>query len=70
VGFNTTLERWQISFTRKELMERSRWSRWHLEEHLEELEKAGYIAHRMGKKGQRFCYNLVDESIPDMPEIA
>jgi hypothetical protein len=66
---NAELERWQVSFTRKELMGRSRWSRWHLEEHLAELEKAGYIAHRIGKKGQRYSYNLVEETIPELPDI-
>jgi ABC-type iron transport system FetAB ATPase subunit len=62
-------ERWQITFTRKELQERSRWSRWHLEEHLKELEDAGYITQRMGKKGQRYAYSLIEETIPQMPDM-
>jgi DNA primase len=49
-------QRWQVTFTRKELMERSRWSRWH-------------IVQRMGKKGQRYCYSLVEEHIPEMPRM-
>jgi DNA primase catalytic core len=62
-------ERWQISFTRKELQERSRWSRWHLEEHLKELEEAGYIVQRIGKKGQRYAYSLVEDAMPAMPSV-
>lgn len=61
--------RWQVSFTRKELAERSGWSRWHLEEHLKELEEAGYIAQRMGKKGQKYAYSLVEESLPPLPDV-
>jgi DNA primase catalytic core len=63
------LQRWQATFTRKELQEKSRWSRWHLEEHLRELEEAGYIVQRMGKKGQRFAYGLIEETLPEPPEI-
>jgi DNA primase catalytic core len=63
------LERWQVAFARKELMDRTRWSRWHLEEHLRELEQAGYIASRMGKRGQKFSYCLVIETIPELPDI-
>jgi len=61
--------RWQITFTRKELAERSRWSRWHLEEHIKELEQAGYIVQRMGRKGQRYSYSLVEERMPPLPTI-
>jgi len=62
-------ERWQISFTRKELQDRSRWSRWHLEEHLKELEESGYIVQRIGKKGQRYAYSLIEETIPSLPSV-
>lgn len=64
-----TIQRWQITFTRKELQEKSRWSRWHLEEHLKELEEAGYIVQRMGKKGQRYAYSLVEDQLPELPKI-
>ena len=63
------LARWQIVFTRKELQERSGWSRWHLEEHIAELERSGYIAYRMGRKGQRYCYSLIDESLPVISNV-
>lgn len=66
---NECLERWQISFTRKELAERSGWSRWHLEEHLKELEEAGYIVQRMGKKGQKYAYSLVEDNLPAIPNV-
>lgn len=62
-------ERWQVTFTRKELQEASRWSRWHLEEHLKELEESGYIVQRMGKRGQRYAYSLVEERMPPQPDI-
>jgi alpha-amylase/alpha-mannosidase (GH57 family) len=62
-------QRWQITVTRKELQERSRWSRWHLEEHLRELEESGYIVHRIGKKGQKYAYSLVDETVPEVPSV-
>jgi hypothetical protein len=62
-------EFWRITFTRKELQEKSGWSRWHLEEHLKELEEAGYIVHRIGGKGQRYAYSLVEETLPALPEI-
>jgi len=62
-------QRWQISFTRKELAERSGWSRWHLEEHLKELEEAGYIVQRMGKKGQKYAYSLVEDTLPPIPDV-
>ena len=61
------LEYWQVTFTRKQLRERCRWSRWHLEEHLKELEEAGYITRRMGRKGQRYAYALVEDTIPEPP---
>lgn len=63
------LEMWRITFTRKEIKDRSGWSRWHLEEHLKELEEAGYIVQRIGKKGQRYSYGLVEELMPPVPEI-
>ncbi len=62
-------ERWQITVTRKELQERSRWSRWHLEEHLIEIEESGYIIHRIGKKGQKYAYSLVEETMPELPSV-
>jgi hypothetical protein len=36
---------------------------------LRELEEAGYIVQRMGKKGQRFAYGLIEETLPEPPEI-
>jgi len=63
------VERWQVTFTRKELKDRCGWSRWHLEEHLKELEEGGYIARRTGRKGQKYAYCLVEEVIPDTPNI-
>jgi hypothetical protein len=68
-AFQEGIEFWQVTFTRKELQDRSKWSRWHLEEHLEELEQAGYVAKRIGKRGQRFSYSLVEETIPIAPEV-
>lgn len=67
---NPDLERWQVRFTRKELKDLSGWSRWHLEEHLKELVEAGYIAERMGRRGQRYAYSLVEDAIPEPPRIA
>lgn len=63
------VERWQVSFTRKELKDRCGWSRWHLEEHLNELEEGGYIVRRTGRKGQKYAYCLVEEVIPDTPNV-
>jgi len=63
------LEYWHVRFTRKELLERSGWSRWHVEEHLNELVKAGYITQKMGRKGQRYAYSLVDDTIPKVPDL-
>jgi hypothetical protein len=63
------LQPWKVSFTRKELMDRCKWSRWHLEEHLRELEEAGYIVQRMGRRGQRYAYCLVEETLPDLPTL-
>ena len=63
------IERWQVTFTRKELKERCGWSRWHLEEHLRELEEGGYIARRTGRKGQKYAYCLVEDGIPEVPMI-
>jgi len=64
------LHRWQLTFTRKELMERSHWSMWHIREHAEELMQLGYIVPRTGKKGQRYAYSLVEDLLPDLPDIA
>ncbi|MBD3315199.1 MAG: toprim domain-containing protein [Chitinivibrionales bacterium] len=63
------LKRWQVTFTRKEIKDRCGWSRWHVEEHLKELVEAGYISPRMGRKGQRYAYCLVEESIPALPVL-
>jgi DNA primase catalytic core len=68
-ALNPDLQRWQVRFSRKELKDRCGWSRWHLEEHLRELVEAGYIAERMGKRGQRYSYSLVEDSIPEPPRI-
>jgi hypothetical protein len=62
-------EYWQITFTRKELLERSGWSMWHLREHLRELAEHGYIAPRTGKRGQQFAYSLVEDTFPELPDI-
>jgi DNA-binding IscR family transcriptional regulator len=51
------------------LRERSGWSRWHIEEHLNELVKAGYITQKIGRKGQRYAYSLVDDTIPKVPDL-
>jgi hypothetical protein len=63
------VQTWQLTFTRKELSDRTRWSRWHLEEHLKELEEAGYICRRMGKKGQKYAYSLVEDTVPGLPDV-
>ena len=63
------IEHWQITFSRKELQEYCHWSRWHLSEHLHELVNAGYILPKMGKKGQRYTYSLVDEILPCSPNV-
>jgi hypothetical protein len=63
------LQRWQVTFTRKELMDRSRWSMWHIREHLEGLTQLGYITSRIGKKGQKYAYSLVEDRIPDLPDL-
>ena len=62
-------ERWQISFTRKEVKDRSRWSNWHVREHLEELVESGYITPRIGKMGQKYAYSLVEDLIPATPNL-
>jgi DNA primase catalytic core len=66
---NEPIQRWQIEFTRKELMDRSQWSLWHIKEHVKELEERGYICPKVGKKGQRYSYCLVDETLPELPDI-
>jgi DNA-binding Xre family transcriptional regulator len=63
------IQRWQVSFTRKEIKDRTAWSNWHVIEHLRELEEQGYIASRMGKQGQKYAYALVEECIPDLPAL-
>ena len=63
------LQLWQVSFTRKELMERCGWSMWHLREHLDDLEERGYIVKRIGKQGQRYAYSLVDSNLPALPDL-
>ena len=60
---------WQVAFTRKELKDHCGWSMWHLREHLPELVELGYIAPRMGRQGQRYAYSLVDEKIPNPPQL-
>ena len=64
------VERWQITFTRKELQERTHWSRWHLEEHLQEIQEGGFIVQRIGKRGQRYSYSLVEDDIPEVPKMS
>jgi hypothetical protein len=63
------LERWQVSFTRKEIKDRSGWSLWHIKEHLRCLDDSGYITPRAGKKGQRYAYSLVEDIIPALPNV-
>jgi hypothetical protein len=63
------LERWEIVFTRKELMDRCGWSMWHLREHLEDLVERGYLVERRGKQGQRYAYSLVIDDIPELPTL-
>lgn len=69
VKLDNNVEYWRITFTRKELRDQCKWSRWHLEEHLKELEEAGYIVKRIGRKGQRYAYSLVEDTIPEPPQI-
>jgi hypothetical protein len=57
-------ERWQITFTRKEVKDRSGWSNWHVKEHLSELVESGYITPRIGRQGQKYAYSLIEEQIP------
>ena len=58
------LERWQVTFTRKELKDACRWSRWHLEQQINELVEQGYLTPRFGRKGQKYAYGLVVDDIP------
>ena len=37
--------------------------------HLHELQEAGYITQRLGRKGQRYCYSLVEDDIPPLPAV-
>jgi DNA primase catalytic core len=59
------VERWRVTFTRKELRDTCRWSRWHLEQQLNELIEQGYITPRFGKQGQKYAYCLVVDEIPE-----
>lgn len=63
------LEQWQVPFTRRELQDQSKWSRYHLRQHLSELVEAGYITPSMGSRNQRYAYRLVVDHIPEMPMI-
>jgi hypothetical protein len=42
---------------------------WHIKEHVRELEEAGYITPRTGRKGQRYCYSLVEDEVPAIPDV-
>lgn len=63
------LEKWGVTFTRRELKERNGWSVWHLRQHCTELVEAGFITPRNGKKGQLYSYSLVVDTIPELPAI-
>jgi DNA primase len=65
----SALQRWQILFTRREIADRTTWSRHHLEKHLRELVLEGYLVHTTGARGQRYTYRLVEDSIPEQPSI-
>jgi len=53
---NPDLKKWQVVFTRKEIKQRCHWSRYHVEQYLQELIEGNYIAPQFGKQGQRYTY--------------
>lgn len=63
------VQRWQILFTRREIADRTTWSRHHLEKHLRELVLEGYLVHTTGSRGQRYTYKLVEDTLPERPTI-
>ena len=66
---NPNLQRWSVSFTRREMQDRNNWSVWHLRQHCAELVESGFITPRNGRKGQLYSYSLVVDTIPEMPKI-
>jgi len=62
-------QKWQVLFTRREIGDRTTWSRHHLEKALRELVLEGYLVHTTGARGQRYTYRLVEDSLPEQPTI-
>lgn len=61
--------RWQVLFTRREIADRTTWSRHHLEKALRELVLEGYLVHTTGSRGQRYTYRMVEDTLPERPSI-
>ena len=57
-----------MSVSRRDIIESTKWSQWQVRTHLEELVSLEYIVASSGRQGKLYRYELVDELDYDIPE--